>query len=206
MRAFLRLPSLWPSLVARTRPPAPPPTMTIWWRSPDVERGEAAPGALSRVGLAAGSGRSIRSWRPVSDEPVALLGSIIVIFAAPRISLRRPTASPHGRHDEVGARPDTGRPARGDGLQLGVEADTLGAVHVVVAEQRGLPAAEAVERHGHRDRHVDPNHADLDLMGELARRVAVAGEDGGAVAEFMLVDHARGGLVIGRAHHRQNRA
>src|SRR3954468_24855733 len=206
MRAFLRLPSLWPSLVARTRPPEPPPTMTIWWRSPDVERGEAAPGALSRVGLAAGSGRSVRSWRPVSDEPVALSGSIIVIFAAPRISLQRPTVSAHRWHDEVGTGADARGPARRDRLQLGVEADTLGTVHVVVAEQRGLPAAEAVERHRHRDRHVDPDHPDIDLVRELARRVAVAGEDGGAVAELVLVDHAGRRLVIRRAHDRQHRA
>jgi hypothetical protein len=32
---------------------------------------------------------------------------------------------------------------------------------VHVAEQRALPAAEAVPRHRHRDRHVDAHHADL---------------------------------------------
>src|SRR5918995_5511887 len=204
MRAFLRLPSLWPSLVARTRPPAPPPTMTIWWRSPEVERSEAAPGALSRVGLAAGSGRSVRSWRPVSDEPVALSGSIIVIFAAPRISLQRPTASAHRRHDEVGTGADARGPARGDRLQLGVEADTLGTVHVVVAEQRGLPAAEAVERHRHRDRHVDADHAVLDLVGELACGIAVAREDRGAVAELVGVDQLGRPVVVRRAHDREH--
>ncbi len=94
----------------------------------------------------------------------------------------------------------------GDRLQLGVEADTLGTMHVVVAEQRGLPAAEAVERHRHRDRHVDADHADLDLVRELARRVAVAGEDGGAVAVFVLVDHAGRRLVVRRTHDRQHRA
>jgi hypothetical protein len=51
-------------------------------------------------------------------------------------------------------------------------------VHVVVAERRRLSAAEAVERDRHRGWHVDPDLADLDLVRELARGVAVAG--GGA--------------------------
>ena len=68
-------------------------------------------------------------------------------------------------------------------------------MHVVVAEQRRLPAAEGVEGHRHRDRHVDADHAHLDLVCEFARRVAVTREDGGAVAILMLVDHGRGLLV-----------
>src|SRR4029453_1879969 len=52
--------------------------------------------------------------------------------------------SPHFREAEV----DLGRgrvgPARGDDLAAGVELDAFGAVHVQVAEERGLPAAEAV--------------------------------------------------------------
>jgi len=42
---------------------------------------------------------------------------------------------------------------------------------------------------------IKPDY-DLDLMREFACGVAIAGEDGRAVAEFMLVDHARGGLVV----------
>src|SRR5271163_2522073 len=95
--------------------------------------------------------------------------------------------SAHGRHDELAAGPDAGRPARRDRLEMGEEAHALGPVHVVVAEQRALPAAEAVERHRHRDRYVDADHADLDLADELACRIAVAREDRRAVAELVVV-------------------
>src|SRR3954464_4618097 len=68
-------------------------------------------------------------------------------------------------------------PARGYDLAARVELHALGAVDVVVAEQRVLPAAEAVEAHRHGDRDVDADHADLDAAPELARRVSGAGED-----------------------------
>src|ERR1700759_1871192 len=42
-------------------------------------------------------------------------------------------------------------PARGDDLRAGVEVYPLGPVDVPVAEERGLPAAEAVVGDGHRD-------------------------------------------------------
>ena len=32
---------------------------------------------------------------------------------------------------------------------------------VLVAKQRGLPAAKTVKRHRHRNRHIHPNHAGL---------------------------------------------
>jgi len=38
-----------------------------------------------------------------------------------------------------------------------------------------LAAAEGVIGNRHRDRHVDADHADIDLGGEIARGVAVAG-------------------------------
>ena len=57
-------------------------------------------------------------------------------------------------------------PAGGDDLAAGVEVHALGAVGVGVAEQRGLPAAERVVGHRHRDRHVDADHPDLDLVLE----------------------------------------
>src|SRR3990167_10936643 len=68
------------------------------------------------------------------------------------------------------------RPALGDGLLAGVEADAVRAVGVQVAEQRALPAAEAVVAHPHRQRPADAHHADLDLVAEQARRFTVAGE------------------------------
>src|SRR5689334_18998781 len=86
-------------------------------------------------------------------------------------------SSLHQRHAEVGARLDALAPARGHGLHARVEAYALGTVLVHVAEDRVLPAPERVERQGHRDRHVDPDHAAVHLVGEVARDVAVAGED-----------------------------
>ena len=51
-----------------------------------------------------------------------------------------------------------------------------------VAEEGGLPAAERVVRHRHRDRHVDAHHAHVDVELELARDATVPGEDRGTVA------------------------
>jgi len=75
-----------------------------------------------------------------------------------------------------------------------------------VAEQALLPAAEAVPGHRHGDGHVDAHHAGLHAARELARDVAVAGEAGHAVAEFVLVDQRDGlGEVLG-AHAGEHRA
>src|SRR5215213_9584694 len=89
------------------------------------------------------------------------------------------------------------RPPGRDHLAAGVEVDALRAVHVGIAEEAGLPAAEAVVAHRHRDRHVDADHADVDVPLELAGGAAVAGEDGGAVAVRVGVDQ-RHALVVRR--------
>lgn len=94
---------------------------------------------------------------------------------------------PHLRHGELRAAADAGRPSRGDRLHLGVEPCAFGAVHMMVTEEGSFPAAEAVIRHRHRDRDVDPNHADLHLRREIPRRIAVAGKDGTAIAVFVFV-------------------
>src|SRR6266567_7492427 len=99
-----------------------------------------------------------------------------------------------GGHRGVYAGADACGPAGSDGLNAGVEADAFGAVDGVVAEERALPAAEAVEGHGDRDWDVDADHAGLDGVGEGAGGVSVAGEDGGAVAVLVLVDELEGGL------------
>ena len=59
----------------------------------------------------------------------------------------------------------------------------------MVAEQAPLPAAEGMIGDGHGDGDVDAHHAHLDTVGEIARRIAIAGEDGDAIAVFVLVDH-----------------
>ena len=79
-------------------------------------------------------------------------------------------------------------------------------MHVVVPEQRPLPSAEAVERGRYGNRHVDPDHPDLRAGREVARRVAVAGEDRGPVSVLVIVDEGEGLLVALRAHQRQHRA
>src|ERR1700738_3915902 len=90
--------------------------------------------------------------------------------------------SPYRRHDVFGAGADPGGPARGQHLERDIKAYAFHAVPRPLAEQRALPAAEAVEGHRHRDRHVDADHADLDAVGEFARGIAVAREDRRAVA------------------------
>jgi hypothetical protein len=52
------------------------------------------------------------------------------------------TPSTHCRHDKIGAAMNTCGPARGYGLEPRIEPHAFGAVHVVVPEQRGFPAAE----------------------------------------------------------------
>ncbi|MND91836.1 hypothetical protein D3C80_839750 [compost metagenome] len=79
-------------------------------------------------------------------------------------------------------------------------------MHVVVAEQRVFPAAEAVEGHGHRDGHVDADHADLDLVTEHARRVAIAREDGGAVGVLVGIDQGHRLLVALNPDHTKHGA
>src|SRR5437899_139046 len=93
-----------------------------------------------------------------------------------------PTRLLHRRDRELRALLDAGRPARGHRLGLGVEADRIRAVLVEIAEAGFLPAAEGVIGDRHRDWHVDADHADIDLGREIARGVAVAGEDRDPIA------------------------
>ena len=92
-------------------------------------------------------------------------------------------------------------PALGDDLVLGPEAHAFLTVLADVAEARALPATEAVIADRDRDRHVDADHPDIDPGGELARRVAVAGEDRDAIAIGVLGWKTNGFLEIARADH-----
>src|SRR5450432_2743883 len=92
----------------------------------------------------------------------------------------------HRRYGELRTFLDAGGPARGDGLGLGIEADRIRAVLVEIAEAGFLPAAERVIGDRHRNRHVDADHADIDLGGEIARGIAVAGEDRNAIAVIVV--------------------
>ena len=68
-----------------------------------------------------------------------------------------------------------------------------------------LPAAEGVVRDRHGDRHVDPDHADLDLVLEPTRRAAVVGEDRGAVAVRVRVHERERVVVAVDAQDREHR-
>ena len=75
----------------------------------------------------------------------------------------------------------------------------------MITEHRCLPAAKAVIGHRHRNRHIHPDHADIHLADKIARGIAIAGEDRGAIAIFM-VDHQLACLFIAlRTQHRQHR-
>src|SRR4051812_16573200 len=172
------------SLSHRHFSPRPPNPMFFRGRGRGVA-GFVDSGAKTLVPSA--SNRSTPAWTPVDSR-----------HGEPTMSdfaLARPEV-------ELGARTDAGRPARGHGLELGVEAHAFHAVDAVVAEHRGLPAAEAVIGDRHRDRHVDADHADLDVAGEGAGSVAVAGEDRRAVAVGMVVHQLDRVVERLAAHHR----
>src|SRR5438093_334498 len=100
----------------------------------------------------------------------------------------------------------TVRPTLRDRLHLGPEAHPFHAMLVVVAEGAALPAAEAVIGDRYRDRDVDADHADVDPLRELAGGMAVAGEDGDAVAILVLARQLESRLEIRRAHDLQHRS
>src|ERR1700722_10269344 len=120
-------------------------------------------------------------------------------------SRARPSPSVHRRDRELRAVLDARRPAGGHRLGAGVEADRIRPMLVEIAETRALPAAERIVGDRDRDWDIDPDHADLDLAGEVACGVAGAGEDGDAVPVFVIVAQPKRLAVVMRAHHRQHR-
>src|SRR3954447_9800854 len=81
-------------------------------------------------------------------------------------AMRTPTrtASLHRRNHELRAFLRSGRPARRDGLGLGVEADRIRSVLVEIAEPGALPAAERVVGERHRDCEIHAGHAGLHAL------------------------------------------
>ncbi len=77
---------------------------------------------------------------------------------------------------------------------------------VGVAKGRALPATECVISNGHRDRHVDTDHADIHPRREFARGMAVASEDRDAVTILMLAGQGECVLEAFGAHHLQHGA
>src|SRR5271168_4940201 len=96
-------------------------------------------------------------------------------------------ASARGRHGSAHAGANASGPTAGHCLDVAVEADTFHSMHVMVAEERALPAAKAGERHGYRDRHIDADHAHLHLVGKGERCISVTGEDAHTVAILVIV-------------------
>src|ERR1700730_4434611 len=111
----------------------------------------------------------------------------------------------HRRDDEFGAIFDAGRPARRNGLDLGIELDRRRPVLVEVTEAGALPAAKGVVCHRDWDGHVDADHADLHPGDEIAGGVAVAGEDRHPVAIFVLAGQPQRLFVVVGAHDAQHR-
>ncbi|AEK62597.1 hypothetical protein CFU_2770 [Collimonas fungivorans Ter331] len=80
------------------------------------------------------------------------------------------------------------KPARGHGLGLGPELHRLLAVGAEVAQLGSARTGKAEISHRHRDRHIDADLADIDLVLELARGPARGGKDRRAVAVRVGVD------------------
>src|ERR1700722_18509563 len=102
----------------------------------------------------------------------------------------------HCRDDEFGAVLDAGRPPRGDGLDLGVELDRRRTVLVEITETGPFPATKRVVAHRDGNGHVDPDHADLHPGNEIARGVAVAGEDRHPVAVLVLASQTQSLVIV----------
>src|SRR5690606_26081051 len=97
------------------------------------------------------------------------------------------------------------KPARGNGLGLGVEQDDLLAVRTQVAQLGAARATEGEQRYRHRNRHVDPDLTHIDVFLEAAGNATGAGEDGGAVAVRVGVDDLDGIVQRVGFHHAEHR-
>src|SRR5690348_883998 len=60
--------------------------------------------------------------------------------------------------------------------------------------------------HRHRNRNIDADHADLDLVREFAGCITVPSEDCSPVAELVRVDHLNGSIVRLGASHGEHRS
>ena len=76
---------------------------------------------------------------------------------------------------------------------------------VQIAKHRFFPATKRMIGQWHRDRHVHPNHANVDPVGKVPSRVAIAGKDGGAIAIFMIHRQPERLFIAGSPHRRQHR-
>ena len=96
-------------------------------------------------------------------------------------------------------------PSRRDRFLAREEVESLRTVRLGVAEDAVLEPAERVIGHRDRDRHVDADHADLDVPLEAPTRAAVIGEDCGSIAERAGVDQVHAFLIRLDADDAQHR-
>src|ERR1700736_6556467 len=197
------VPSPLPGVAANTIAQAPPPVEASC-AGPAMSTGGGV-GAGRAAGWTAGAGGGGGSFVVEVMTPPQPASAAAAPIASHRTRVIAPRNSSHRRDHELGAFLGARGPARRHGLGLGVEAHRVRPVLVEVAEAGTLPAAEGVIRKWHGNREVDAHHADVDARGEVARRVAVAGEDGDAVAVFVLGGKPQRILVILRPHHREHR-
>ncbi|MNL40479.1 hypothetical protein D3C87_1628310 [compost metagenome] len=75
---------------------------------------------------------------------------------------------------------------------------------MVLAEQRALPTAEGMPGHGHRNRHVDADHAYLNAAGESPRHATITSETGHTVTELVSIDQLHCGGEVRHSKDSQN--
>src|SRR4051794_23008867 len=95
-------------------------------------------------------------------------------------------------------------PTASDDLGSGVKLDAVGTVHMQVAEERSLPAAEAVIRDRDRNWYVDSHHPNFNVELELSCCSSVAREDRCPVAVGIGIDKIESGIVGRDAHYGKN--
>src|SRR5690349_6085374 len=113
-------------------------------------------------------------------------------------------ASLHCRDNELGTLLETRGPARGHGFGSGIEAYSIRPVLVEVTKDGPLPATEGVVGERHRNWHVDADHADVDLGGEVTRSIAIARKDRYTVAVLVVVGELQAFLIALGSHHRKH--
>ena len=69
-----------------------------------------------------------------------------------------------------------------------------------IPKGRFFPSTECVVCQWHRDRHVDPDHTDVDALCEIARGVAVTGKDCRAVSVFVIHSKANRLFIAARTN------
>ena len=75
-----------------------------------------------------------------------------------------------------------------------------------IAKQAFLPATKTMPRHRHRNRYVDPNHANLNAATKFARDVAIACVARHAIAKFVCVDQINRLTKVVDAYATEHRA